>query len=83
MAIPLSDHTDYRFSYGTVDDLMEIAYAERRATNYITCKCCGRRMMTTQQAFETLYTCSQSCYQHVAKILTQNHPQRANVRSAR
>lgn len=75
MAIPLSDYTDYRFSHGTVDDLMEVAYLERRATNHITCKCCGRRTMTTQQCLETLYTCSKPCHQKIAKILTES-PQR-------
>jgi hypothetical protein len=81
MAIPLSAYTDYRFSHGTIDDLMEVAYMERRATNHITCKCCGRRMMTTQYSLETLYTCSKSCYKQIAQILTES-PQRAAARAA-
>jgi hypothetical protein len=81
MAIPLSNYTDYRFTQGSVDDLMEIAYMERRATNHITCKCCGRRMMTTQQCLETLYTCGKPCYQTIARIVTDN-PQRAAARAA-
>ena len=73
MILPFQPPADYRFCGGTLRELMDIAGKERLATSRVTCKCCGRPMLPVRQSFETLYTCSEMCNQHIAHSLIQDY----------
>lgn len=73
MILPFKPPADYRFCGGALRELIDIAGKERLATSRVTCKCCGRPMPLACQTFESLYTCSETCYQHVAHSLIQDY----------
>ncbi|MBK8020927.1 MAG: hypothetical protein IPK19_05725 [Chloroflexi bacterium] len=78
------EFTTYHFAGGTLRTLMDLAGVERRITGRVTCKCCGRMMLPSQQAFETLYTCSPACFNRVRSTLVQDDValQEAGLREA-